>query len=826
MHWVDMEWLWGYDVLPGSTEDMLKYCRELGVKGNVNFDGIGYEKMAAEAPEQLAFLRKAIAEGTIEVVGASYGQPYGLFHGGESNVRQRIYGVRTAMRTLGTRPRTFWEEEFDFYPQLPQMLAGCGFTGASLYFQWTWHTPEIPMEQEPVVAWEGVDGTRIPTATRNRMNLHQWPEDFRILLDELAANPPEESDVPPLVLQWLELMPTQDWMCRSELMAPMLRELQQDPRFEIIATTLGEYLAKYQGKKLPVRAYKLDDVWHGMTLGKNGDRHPRLSARAEKEIQVAETAGAILGLFGRPYDPWDVYKTWEYEECWRTLLAAQHHDNHECEGLCGHVASAQFEYVRSLLTYNNPLNALARRVGPVEGKSLLFNESGFAITSVNVKVPAMGYLVASPELDEITWSIDGDLATFDGLGWIVQVDLKTAQIISLKTPSHEVRNVTPFVEIANREATYGIVRKAPNSPRIDGPSLTIELGPSPGAAISFCPDPESGHLWVQVRTKTFDKDSLIEPGYAGATNVRWEFSNPIETIKTDSPYAVQMVGPGSSGRRKYPEGDWMTSPQWFEEVDNGFTSQSFTNIKLEGLATQFLICHAGNQQWFRETESVRNVILARDPWDGDNGHKWGYSSYALYLHDGISNAEMVRRSATSKGMCQSNWITGSYYPASKRSLPKKSEIASPPLPSDFSAVTVHAENVLATAFYREQSSHSGKDLPNYAAKHFSHPYILRLVEYNGESGEVEVTLPGPIAAAYKTNLLGEFVEEVPITPGDSSLLTPEVDLLKPFGIEAARIKLHMRPHEIATIYLDIVPGRKRFRDLDAKREIWATVHRE
>jgi alpha-mannosidase len=174
MHWVDMQWL--------------AYCRATGVKGNINFDGIGYEKLASESPEHLTKLREAIKEGTIEVVGGSYGQPYGLFHGGESNVRQRVYGVRTAMRVLGCRPKTFWEEEFDCYPQLPQMLAGCGFTGASLYFQWTWHTPEVPMEDAPVVLWEGIDGTQIPTATRNRMNLHQWPEDFQILLDDLAAN--------------------------------------------------------------------------------------------------------------------------------------------------------------------------------------------------------------------------------------------------------------------------------------------------------------------------------------------------------------------------------------------------------------------------------------------------------------------------------------------------------------------------------------------------------------------------------------------------------------------------------------------------------------
>ena len=39
MHWVDMAWLWGYHVLPGSVRDMLHFCAATGVKGNVNFDG-------------------------------------------------------------------------------------------------------------------------------------------------------------------------------------------------------------------------------------------------------------------------------------------------------------------------------------------------------------------------------------------------------------------------------------------------------------------------------------------------------------------------------------------------------------------------------------------------------------------------------------------------------------------------------------------------------------------------------------------------------------------------------------------------------------------
>jgi hypothetical protein len=67
--------------------------------------------MAAEDPEALDLLRAAVKQGRVEVGGASYGQPYALFHHGESAVRQLTYGVRSVIRLLGVRPKSFWEEE-------------------------------------------------------------------------------------------------------------------------------------------------------------------------------------------------------------------------------------------------------------------------------------------------------------------------------------------------------------------------------------------------------------------------------------------------------------------------------------------------------------------------------------------------------------------------------------------------------------------------------------------------------------------------------------------------------------------------------------------
>ena len=83
MHWIDMAWNWGDQVLPDSAEDMMRLVDTTGARGELNFDGVGYEKLAEQAPRVLERLRDYIRRGQIEIVGASYGQPYGLFVEGE-----------------------------------------------------------------------------------------------------------------------------------------------------------------------------------------------------------------------------------------------------------------------------------------------------------------------------------------------------------------------------------------------------------------------------------------------------------------------------------------------------------------------------------------------------------------------------------------------------------------------------------------------------------------------------------------------------------------------------------------------------------------------
>jgi hypothetical protein len=151
-----------------------------------------------------------------------------------------------------------------------------------------------------------------------------------------------------------------------------------------------------------------------------------------------------------------------------------------------------------------------------------------------------------------------------------------------------------------------------------------------------------------------------------------------------------------------------------------------------------------------------------------------------------------------------------------------------------------APGVLAHALYRD-SEKAGEHLSAWAGHEMArrsdgactHPVVVRLVEWNGEPAEVTLKLPGPIAAAAKTNLLGEVGPDV---GGGSDTAWLVVEPAKPpawakrakiggRAVTWSQVRFPMRPREIATIMADVVMARKEWRDLDEKRKVWATVHK-
>lgn len=834
-HWVDLQWLWGYHVMPGSVDDMVYMIVETGTKGCVNFDGIGYEKLAAESPETIEQLREGIRRGTIEAVGGSYGQPYGLFHPGESNVRQRIYGARTVRRVLGAWPTTFWEEEFDCFPQLPQMLARTGYRNASLFFQWTWHTPEVPRETSAAVWWEGPDGSRLLAATRNALNLHQWPEDMQILFDQLAAGEQPVAgigNVPPLILQWVELMRTPDWMCRAEVLLPKLKALLSDPRFEIRATTLGDYLdlVRAGGGEVPVRRYGLDDVWHGMSNGKNDDRMRQASRETEETLLAAESLAAMLGLFGRPYPRWDVYPAYELEEAWRHLLATQHHDNDECEVLCGHIAKAQHTYAQELAPTQYSLEFLAERAGLQEGQRLVYNPLAWEVTDAEsgTVVPPIGYAVVEREDAEETADDDDQPYSFWATDHGHEGVLGDLRVV-LDTREGTVRLLAPGFPEGLFGDSLVVTKRKDGEPVVfggvhdvigesDGVFFTLRAEGTDetiGVEIKFEADLGGFAIWTSVEMYRGAEETVVpewvcDPGLNGAYRLHLSPALTDWTIRTDAPYSVQTVRPKGEWPKKYPEGDWMTSGQWFEKVRDPFHSSTFVDLA-DATGKGVQIVHESSQQWFLGEGGVENVLTMRDPWD--NGLFLGESKKRIVVvpHGKESARSLWQRAQTHFRKP----IELTHHRYHRAAVAPETD-----LPSRFGALRLDADHALVTAFYREIEDFAGKHLEDYAGKGMGYPYVVRLVEFDGVGEEAALLLPGRVAAAFRTNLLGVIQERLAAAPcarPDFARALPDL------GWSVVRVRL--KPFEIATLYLDLEMGRKETRDLDAKRHVWATVHR-
>ncbi len=809
-HWVDLQWLWGYRTLPDSIRDMLQLIEKTGARGNVNFDGIGYEKLAAESPAALEELRQAVRDGRVEVVGASYGQPYGLFQGGESNVRQRVFGVRAVLRLFGVRVRAFWEEEFDFFPQLPQMLRRCGYTGACLFFQWTWHTPFVPEEKVPLVLWEGVDGSRLPTLAKTHLCLHQWPEDFDGRLDAASIGRLDK----PAIVQWLELLPSPDWMCRSELLLPRLASLFQDARFEVRPRTLSGLIEELNAGPAPVRRYGMDDVFHGMTLGKNADRMPRLSNAAEARLLAAESAAALAGICGRPYPSWDVYPTWELEEAWRELLAAEHHDNHECEGLCGFVGKRQFEKALGHAddVLRRTLGALARRAHGERGALLVFNPLGWQRTisvphagsRFAVEVPACGYALVSAEertaLEEpqTAQRLEDGAIVLERGDLRVEIDAASGlirQIHSESFPEGLLAPERPLLDFSMRHGGAKDRFEQAEVTAVGGMVRALRRGRD-GASLEYTIALREHPRRVEVE---FGSSALPRPDPGMHAGLKTAIAPRLDrhVLFHDTPYAITEIRAERDHLRKYPTGDWMTSPQWFETVRRPFTALSL--VDLAGADRGLLVVHDGSQGFFRTEHGIENLLHVYDPWDEDYCAADLAGARLIFIPHGALDHDARFHLAAE---------------ARTQSLVAEKDRDAGDLPAALGLFALEGAGRVTACFRENDQAAAG--LARHFGKDVRDPYVLRLVDFTGEGGAATVAFPGRARAA-RTNLLGEVEEELETFP-----VAPRAG---PAGAPWSALRVVLQPREIATVMLDLELGRQIPRNLDDHRSVWASVHR-
>lgn len=108
-------------------------------------------------PEEEAAFRRFVVEGRLAIVGGTDVMPDVNMPGGESFVRQVLYGKRYFRKKLGLDVTVGWQlDTFGHHAQMPQLLKLAGYK--SFWFFRGVSGMNMPSE----FLWEGLDGSRIP----------------------------------------------------------------------------------------------------------------------------------------------------------------------------------------------------------------------------------------------------------------------------------------------------------------------------------------------------------------------------------------------------------------------------------------------------------------------------------------------------------------------------------------------------------------------------------------------------------------------------------------------------------------------------------------
>jgi alpha-mannosidase len=121
-------------------------------------DQVCYVKPFLERyPQEEAAFRKMVADGRLQIVGGTDVMPDVNMPGGESFIRQVLYGKGYYRRKLGVDVTVGWQlDTFGHHAQMPQMLTLAGYK--SFWFFRGVSGWDVP----PEFLWEGLDGSRVP----------------------------------------------------------------------------------------------------------------------------------------------------------------------------------------------------------------------------------------------------------------------------------------------------------------------------------------------------------------------------------------------------------------------------------------------------------------------------------------------------------------------------------------------------------------------------------------------------------------------------------------------------------------------------------------
>jgi alpha-mannosidase len=289
-------------------------------------------------PELWKRIKKRAKEGRWEPCGAPWIEQDSNMPGGESLVRQFLYGNRFFEQEFGMRSHTAWLPDAFGYPwSLPQILKQCQIdTFITTKIDWGTFT-KFPYS---LFQWQGIDGTRI-RALMPPMNYNGNPVPADLIAQWNLFKQRERVEELPFAFGWGDGGggPTAEMLEHGR----RLKNIIGVPHCEFGRTqdSLDRMVDQCPTETLPVYNDELYLELHRACQITQA-RTKRFNRKIEVALHDTEFIAALASLRGAAYDHAGLWKSW------RTLLTNQFHDILPGSSITEVYTTAEQEYASAL----------------------------------------------------------------------------------------------------------------------------------------------------------------------------------------------------------------------------------------------------------------------------------------------------------------------------------------------------------------------------------------------------------------------------------------------------------------------------------------------
>jgi alpha-mannosidase len=327
---IDMAWLWRLshtrEKAARTFATVLHLMRQYPEYRFVHSSPQLYLYLKEDYPEIFAAVREKIAGGQWEITGATWIEPDTNLPGGESLVRQFLYGIRTVRHEFGVDMKLLWlPDVFGYSYALPQIIRQCGVRYLmTTKISWSQFN-RFPYD---TFRWRGLDGTELlthfvttpeETSPFYTYNGQLRPAEVQGLWDQYRQK--EVNDELLLLFGWGDGGggPTREMLESARVLAnlpglPRVRLGKAEPYFAGLAERVSE-------KQLPVWDGELYLEYHRGTYTSQA-YNKRANRLSEILYHNAEWLSALADVLTAE----SAYPAAALQQGWELILLNQFHD--------------------------------------------------------------------------------------------------------------------------------------------------------------------------------------------------------------------------------------------------------------------------------------------------------------------------------------------------------------------------------------------------------------------------------------------------------------------------------------------------------------------